>query len=155
MKTFKKYTLLFSPLLLSILLTIFAFGFKAFKENSIEINIHDTYFVLSSLYFVLALTIFFSIIIYTSWYLYYTFKNNKITNILFLVLVQVLVVAFSFLMILNNQYVTPDISSKELKYNYPITSTTNMAIIQFAMVILVTYSAFKIGQKFKHHKNEN
>lgn len=76
-------------------------------------------------------------------------------NILFLVILQVLIVAFSFLMIVNNQYVTPDISSKELKYNYPITNTINMAVIQFSMVILVTYSAFKIGQKFKHHKNEN
>jgi|GEM_PF-5960683 len=155
MNRYKKLFLIFSPLLLALLFTLYFFGIDVFTENTIDVNVHDTYYVFSTLHFVIALTVLFLVIIYPGWFLHYKFKNNKTANMLFLMLMSISVVGFSLLMILNHQYTTPDFSSNELGYDYPITSNFNMAIIQFLFIILTIYVAFKAGQKFKTTKNEN
>ena len=155
MNRYKKLFLIFSPLLLALLFTLYFFGIDVFTENTIDVNVHDTYYVFSTLHFVIAFTVLFLVIIYPGWFLHYKFKNNKTANMLFLILMSISIVGFSLLMILNHQYTTPDFSSNELGYDYPITSNFNMAIIQFLFIILTIYVAFKAGKKLKTTKNEN
>jgi hypothetical protein len=154
MNKYKKLFLIFSPLLLALLFTAYFFGIGVFSEKTIDVNIHDTYYVFSPLHFVIALTVLFLVIIYPGWYLYYKLKKYKIAHFLFLVILALLLVLFSFLMIFNHEYTTPDFSSKELKYDYLITSDFNMGVIQFLLIIVTIYVAFKSGQKFNTRRNE-
>ena len=155
MNKYLKFLWITAPLILAIVLTLFIFGLDAFSENKIDINIHDTYYVFSTLNIIMTLTISLCVIIYTGWFLHRKFKNNKTANLLFLILMSMSVVGFSLLMILNHQYTTPDFSSNELGYDYPITSNCNMAIIQFLLIVSTVYLSYKAGQKFKTTKNEN
>jgi len=155
MNKYLKFLWITAPLILAIVLTLFIFGLDAFSENKIDINIHDTYYVVSTLNLIITLTISLSVIIYSGWFLHHKFKNNKTANLLFLILMSISVVGFSLLMILNHQYTTPDFSSNELGYDYPITSNFNMAIIQFLLIVSTVYLSYKAGQKFKSAKNEN
>lgn len=139
------------PVVLAFLFTIFMFEIKVFKEDIIDINVHDTYLVLSPYVFVIILSVILAIIIYISRVLHHYFKNNKVANYLFIVFQVTLILLFSHLMIFNHMYTMPDYDPQAGKpfYNYPITSNTNMTIIQFLLVALLIYTTYRMGKSKK------
>src|SRR5690606_16785381 len=90
----------------------------------------------------------FAIIVYTSRVLHHYFKNNKVANYLFILFQVILILLFSHLMIFNHMYTIPDYDLQAGKpfYNYPITSNTNMTIIQLVLIVFLIYSSVKVGK---------
>ncbi|WP_417368542.1 hypothetical protein [Flavobacterium beibuense] len=139
------------PFLISVLFTLLCFGIKVFNENTIDINVHDTYFVLIPFHFVIALGIVFMIMAYSGRVLHHFLKNNRIANYLFIVIQIILILSFSYLMIFNHSYTTVgfDSETKKFEYIYPIASNTNMTVIQLLLVLFLVYSTVKADRKFK------
>lgn len=91
---------LFTPIILSLLLTIFFFGTNAYTNDVIDINIHATYFIIAPWSFTLLVAVFLGFFISLFRAIILRFKN-KISNYIFL-FYTILLIAIILPMAINN-----------------------------------------------------
>lgn len=128
--------------------------------NKTDINIHDTYFVISSFAFFVSCL---SIIGFT-FYLIKTVAtryNNFLSNIIFLIFNSILIFTFTQIIVIDSQMsnegwsIYPPLSAMNDKI--PEETSSSFGLLQFTVlgfVLLLAFSAFMTGKKFNSKKYE-
>lgn len=148
-----------------LIMNFVLFGTDEFKSDStLDLNIHDTYFVITNVHFVLL----FSVLIFFGVYLFRTlkrnFKNltaNLILMISIILLILVLIGIDSIVDALIQQTsswtIYPPLSAGENKTeiqpkesNFEILANV-LFLIQILLLIFLTYCGFKTGRNYKQN----
>lgn len=92
------------PISLAFLFTILLFGITVFSENVIDINVHDTYFVLSPYIFIFLLILFTGYVVYLI-RLFKPKSANNISNSIFIFynLMTIVIIACPIIYILQDE----------------------------------------------------
>ena len=162
MKT-KEIYWLFGTTALIPLLNLLLFGIKGFKsETVIDINVHDTYYVISNFEFmiILGVGIFFGVYLVRS--LIYKFKNLTanlilmISIILFsLVLTGISSMLDTFITQTSGWTIYPPLSALETEHEIkPKSNNLNILssmlfYFKIALLIFLAYCGFKTGRNYK------
>ena len=139
------------------------FGTDGFKSYSnVDINIHDTYFVIANIHFVLL----FSVLIFFGVYLFRTLKRNFknltanlilmiSTILLILVLIRINSIVDALIQQTSSWTIYPPLSAGENKTeiepkesNFEILANV-LFLIQILLLIFLTYCGFKTGRNYK------
>lgn len=141
------------------------FGTDGFKSDSIlDLNIHDTYFVIANVHFVLL----FSVLIFFGVYLFRTLKRNFknltanlilmiSTILLILVLIGIDSIVDALIQQTSSWTIYPPLSAGENKTeiepkesNFEILANV-LFLIQILLLIFLTYCGFKTGRNYKQN----
>ncbi|AQS93166.1 MULTISPECIES: hypothetical protein [unclassified Polaribacter] len=128
------------------------FGVDGFKSESVtDINVHDTYFVIANIHFILPLSILIFFSVYLIRMLKQNFKNltaNMIFVISGVLSIWILTGMISFV----NSYIGV---TETTEYNLTVTNkifdnvSTVLYSLQIIIVGLIVYSGFKTGRNYK------
>ncbi|MFD2528478.1 hypothetical protein [Polaribacter marinaquae] len=128
------------------------FGVDGFKSESVtDINVHDTYFVIANIHFILPLSILIFFSVYLIRMLKQNFKNltaNMIFVISGVLSIWILTGMISFV----NSYIGV---TETTEYNLLVTNkifdnvSTVLYSLQIIIVGLIVYSGFKTGRNYK------
>ncbi len=151
---------LIGTLTVVLISTLSIVGLKSLRESTLDVNIHDTYFVI---------TLFPVIILYGSFalfvvYLYRVFRNrfkNFVANYIFLIADLALIVVCTKLTgVLSgiaqiggtsgNMSLNEEISKIELNWARDLSNI--LILFQFILLCLLAYTGIKIGLNYKHNK---
>ena len=157
---------LFGPVAFVLIMIFVLFGSDGFKPDStLDINIHDTYFVIAHIHFVLL----FSILIFFGVYLFRTlrqnFKNltaNLIlmisTILLILVLIGIDSIVDSLLQQTTSYTIYPPLSAGENQPEFDTKEndfTILASVLFFTEIVLLAflaYCGFQTGRNYKQNK---
>lgn len=135
-----------------IILNFYLFGVDGFKSKSVtDINVHDTYFVIANIHFILLLSILTFFSIYLIRMLKQNFKNITV-NLIFILTGLLSVLFITGLISIVNSYIGV---TQTTEYNLPVTSnmfdnvSTFLYLVQIIIIGLIAYCGFKTGQKYK------
>ncbi|SHN08382.1 hypothetical protein [Polaribacter sp. KT 15] len=128
------------------------FGVDGFKSESVtDINVHDTYFVIANIHFILPL----SILIFFSFYLIRMLKQNfknLTANMIFVISGVLSIWILTGMISIVNSYIGV---TETTEYNLPVTNkifdnvSTVLYSLQIIIVGLIVYSGFKTGRNYK------
>lgn len=145
---------------------ILTFGIQGFKgSTTLDINVHDTYFLISNFHFIVLLSIISFFIIYFIRALKWRFKNltvNVVLMISIILLIIVLTETYSFIdnVVQENSGWTiyPPLSASDIKVEdkVEVKSFYNSSIIvlclQTFLLLFLTFLGFKIGRNYNINK---
>tara|TARA_R110000868_G_scaffold244035_2_gene500161 strand:+ start:2008 stop:2487 length:480 start_codon:yes stop_codon:yes gene_type:complete len=143
--------------ILVIILNLFFFGKNAFiADGTININIHDTYFVLANLHFVSLLSIFVFFIVYLIRSIINRYENVTVNIVLIATTIALILIIGGIISIsdmFSQSFNTPEnFSSTGAKS--PVSEILNnlskiLFYVQIVLLVLLAYSGFKAGQNYK------
>ncbi len=143
---------LIGTVLFVLILNFLLFGIDGFKsEPNIDINIHDTYFVIANFHFILLLSMLIFFVVYLLRMLRRNFKNLT-ANLIFMVTGLLNIWFLTGIISIINSYIEV---TEITEYNLPFTNNmfnnvaTILYLIQLIIVVLIVYSGFKTGQNYK------
>ena len=138
--------------ILVLILNTLIFGIEGFKSDStIDINIHDTYFVIANFHFILLFTVLIFFGVYLTRMLRRNYKNLT-ANLIFMISGLMSIWVLTGMISIVNSYVG---ISKTTEYNLPVTNnifdnfSTVLYTIQIIIIGLIAYSGFKTGRNYK------
>lgn len=148
-----------------LIMNFVVFGTDGFKSDSnVDINIHDTYFVIANIHFVLL----FSVLILFGVYLFRTLKRNFknltanlilmiSTILLILVLIGIDSIVDALIRQTSSWTIYPPLSAGqsipeiEPKENNLEILSSALFLIQIISLIFLTYCGFKTGRNYKQN----
>lgn len=151
----KEILWLIGTALFTVVLNFIIFGIDGFNSESyIDINVHDTYFVIANLHFILLLSVLIFSGVYLLRMLRRNFKNLT-ANLIFMIsgLLSVWILTGMIAMVNSHIGVT-----ETTEYNLPVTNntfdnvSTILYLIQIAIVGLIAYCGFQAGRNYKQPK---
>jgi len=143
---------LIGTVILVLILNFSLFGVDGFKSESVtDINIHDTYFVIANIHFILLLSILIFFSVYLIRMLRQNFKNLT-ANLIFIISGLLSIWILTGIISIINSYIGV---TKTTEYNLPVTNnmfdniSTVLYSLQIIIVGLIAYSGFKTGRNYK------
>ncbi len=135
-----------------LILNLILLGFDGFKpESNTDINIHDTYFVITNVHFFLLLSVLIFFSVYIIRMLKMNFKNFT-ANLIFMISGLLFIwVLTGIISIVNSHIQVTDTT----EYNLTVTNnifdnlSTVLYLTQIIIVGLIAYSGFKTGRNYK------
>lgn len=156
---------LIGTLVHTLILNFAFFGSKGFKMDSVvDLNIHDTYYLIGTIYVAFVLSVFVFFVVYLIRTLHRNFKN-MIANIILMGSIMLFILAFTFInsiiaaVIQQNTgwSIHPPLNAGsiedqiETKENYLGVLKNVIYGIQILLLILLTYCGFKTGRNYKQN----
>ncbi|MGW9686349.1 hypothetical protein [Flagellimonas sp. 2504JD1-5] len=145
---------------LVFLITVLLFGLDGFDPDAtFDINIHDTYLVISKVQFTLLIPVF----VFFTIYLYRTFRNgfkNLTMNIIAMVATIVMLLVLDGFVSFMDALITPyDPMERELlsRASYPVERMmsvllTMIKVFQVVLLVFLGYCGFKAGRNYQAKK---
>ena len=128
------------------------FGADGFKSDSVtDINVHDTYFVLPNIHFILLLSVLIFFSVYLIRMLKRNFKNLT-ANMIFIISGLFSIWILTGMISIVNSYIGV---TETAEYKLPVTNnifdnvSTILYILQIIIVGFIVYSGFKTGRNYK------
>lgn len=157
-------------LLITVILNLFLFGFEGFAKNStLDVNIHDTYFVIENKHIIITLTLLLLFIVYTVRALAKKFKNQVINVILILLTLALILLINSFAFLIEQLVqattswtIYPPLSQLESEAQQPKSQYNNINVlsnlvfvIQILLLLWLMFISFITGINFQSKKQIN
>ncbi len=138
---------LIGTLTLTLVLIFLVFDLDSLKPKSVtDINVHDTYFVIPTFYFVVSFCVLIFFGVYLIRMLRRNFKN-KTANLIFLAANILLVLKITQLISILNAFA--QISETETSIRNGLMAFSNvLLVIQVFLLILLTFSGIKTGLNY-------
>ena len=151
---------LVGTIIIVVILTLVIFGLDGFKSDStLDLNIHDTYFVITNFNLIPLIFVFTFFVVYLLRTTRRNFKNITANLILMIVTILFVLVAGKLIGILdffsdpyNNQNDT--LNKSPVAHAIGILSKV-MFVFQIGLLLLLGYSGFKTGRNYNVKKNTN
>jgi predicted metal-binding membrane protein len=135
-----------------LILNFSLFGVDGFKSESVtDINIHDTYFVIANIHFILLLSVLIFFSVYLIRMLSRNFKNLT-ANLIFIISGLLSIWIFTGMISIVNSYIG---ITETTEYSLSVTNnmfenvSTILHLSQIIIVGLIAYSGFKTGWNYK------
>lgn len=138
----------------ALLLVLLLLGLDSFDaEATLDINIYDTYFVISKSQIIPLLFVMVFFVLYFFHVLRWNFKNLSI-NLIFLLATILFILVLGKTIAIMDVFNMVDSNGIGLDESNIISDVTRLAsnmlfIIQILLLILLAYSGFKIGRNYK------
>lgn len=148
----------------TIILNLIIFGPSGFKsESTINVNIHDTYYVIANHHFIILLAVFTLFAVYLGRTLFQNFRNSTVNLILIITTIILSFVVIEVKSILDHLIqqtsgwtIYPPLSAGESEHPGENISTNLevfsyiIFVIQVLLLILLAYTGFKTGVNYKN-----
>ncbi|WP_298897252.1 hypothetical protein [uncultured Psychroserpens sp.] len=151
-------------IVLALIVNLIAFGTRGYKSDSVfDINVHDTYFVIPNINFILllAVIVFFGVYLFRT--LRWKFRNLTVNIILITVTIILILLVSKITSILDSEMhrvsgwtIYPPLSVEGVEPPTNNTSENDFGILssvfliaQIVLLIFLTYCGFKSGQNYK------
>lgn len=149
-----------------LILYILTFGFDGLKgSTTLDINFHDTYFLISNFHFIVLLSVIIFFVVYIFRTLYSKYKNltaNVVLMISIIFLIIVLTETYSFIdnIVKENSgwTVYPPLSASDVKVesrieeNSFVNSSTIVLCLQTLLLLFLSFLGLKTGRYYKMNK---
>ncbi|MBA6151612.1 hypothetical protein [Gelidibacter maritimus] len=150
-------------MVLILILNFIFFGSNAFStDTTVDLNIHDTYFVIANIHLVVSLSVFLFFGIYLIRTLYRSFKNlaaNIILMISIILLILIFTTTYSLITVLIQQSagwtIYPPLSAGAIEHEiepaeHYLGVLKNLVYgIQILLLILLAFCGYKTGRNYK------
>ena len=154
-KLFNELFILIIPIIIGILIFIIGFDLKSLYHNSsIDLNIHDTYFVISSFSIFLIILIVISLIFYSFRVIISRFKNF-IPNMILLIIIGLMIFTMTKIISFSKSLIdlTSNYSNELIKADYNMILRI-MSYLQAGLIVYFAVVGFIIRTK-KNTVNNN